>query len=70
MILTRDKYIDDFNCCEWHGCSGEHLGMREHFEAATWCDSTVEHGLDWCKRGYDYWFRREQDAVLFTLRWT
>lgn len=69
MKFSRDKFIDDFNICEWHGCSGEHLGMHDQFEADAWCGTTVKHKLDWCKRGYDYWFRRRQDTVLFILRW-
>ena len=51
----------------WTGVSGEHISRSEPVNA--WCRDTIGGWDDWDQVGYDYWFRSEQDAVLFRLRW-
>jgi hypothetical protein len=51
----------------WTGVSGEHIRRPDPVNA--WCRDTIGSFGDWDRVGYDYWFRREQDAVMFILRW-
>jgi hypothetical protein len=50
----------------WHGVSGEAITRPEAVNE--WCRRNISWD-EWDCVGYDYWFRREQDAVLFILRW-
>ena len=51
----------------WTGVSGEHILRPE--PVIFWCCRNIG-GFDlWDRVGYDWWFRCEQDAVLFRLRW-
>ena len=51
----------------WTGVSGEHILRPE--PVISWCCRNIGGWDDWDQVGYDYWFRREQDAVMFILRW-
>ena len=54
---------------DWTGCSGEHMvEPGQMLEAARWCRRTFVT-KDWTRFGYDFWFRRTEDATLFVLRW-
>lgn len=49
----------------------QHLSLRDdHWqEMATWCQANIEQD-HWIWLGYNFWFSRSEDAVLFSLRWT
>ena len=53
---------------DWIGCSGEHLEPVKLQLAAHWCGETC--GLGWIKMGYDFWFKRAEDATMFKLKWS
>ena len=58
---------------EWHRVRlnrSHHWGIYR--DSQHWCEETIELGdwrcliHDW---RLDYWFKHEQDAVMFALRW-
>ena len=42
-----------------------------YYDVSTWCRENIgEFNKDWFTwTGRRYWFKREEDAVLFALRW-
>ena len=55
---------------DWIGCSGEHLvGPGQLLEVARWCRNTFVNDT-WIRMGYDFWFKRAEDATMFKLKWS
>ena len=50
----------------WTGVSGEHISRPEAVNF--WCRENISWD-DWDCVGYDWWFKNEQDAVVFALKW-
>ena len=64
---THEEICDRYDHMGWTGVSGEHIARAE--PANEWCRQRIGDLHLWDRVGYDYWFKREQDAVLFRLRW-
>jgi len=52
------------------------MSIVEWIEVCNWCDSIIgEQNVLWAQTGaemqisYCWWFKREEDAVLFNLTW-
>jgi hypothetical protein len=43
--------------------------ILENWQAFIWCRDTLLLN-DWDHTAEGYWFKNEQDALLFTLRWS
>ena len=69
--VYRAKMPEAYARVEWckqaFGGEGEHILRPE--PVISWCCRNIGGFDDWDQVGYDWWFRREQDAVLFRLRW-
>ena len=56
---------------DWTGCSANHLEPVELALASRWCDEVVDNQrLFWRKWGYEFWFKRAEDATMFKLKWS
>ena len=64
---TTEEILDRYRWMDWTGISGEHITRPEPVDS--WCRLNVGDLQCWERVGYDYWFRRKEDAVLFSLRW-
>ena len=43
-------------------------GISHNWTAFLWCRDTLLRN-DWDHTTEGYWFRHEQDAIIFSLRW-
>jgi hypothetical protein len=66
-VITLATIQHNLKYAGWTGVSGEHILRPEPVNS--WCRNVIG-GFDlWDRVGYDWWFKREQDAVWFILRW-
>jgi hypothetical protein len=73
-VLDPDYQIDwhnELRTAGYHEVVIDDVSPRDdHWqEMATWCQANIGHD-HWIWLGYDFWFSRSEDAVLFSLRWT
>jgi hypothetical protein len=64
---TTEEILDRYQWMGWTAVSGEHIARPDPVDA--WCRQNIGDLQRWERVGYDYWFRRKEDAVWFSLRW-
>ena len=65
---TTEEILDRYRWMGWTAVSGEHIAKQHTVDS--WCRQNIGDLQRWERVGCDYWFRRKEDAVWFSLRWS